>query len=329
MLARVEAGAAPTRPMDDITGGMPGPPPGLTWEDIAYVIGGFAWKTRYIRTDGFIATGGEGGMTQWNLANALAGKGGTWVPYHPGEREAYTCGGCHSTGWVPCPVGDRTCAHQDGLPGMAGSFAEAGVQCEACHGPASLHADHPDVVDATIDRSAELCGKCHVRDTAEAVSASGGFIRHRQQYEELILGAKHSMVCVDCHDPHRSVKLAGDAAGPTRGIRVGCVDCHTAYDANQKSEKMARAVACIDCHMPRIGKSAWGDAERFAGDLRTHFFRIEVDPAQAQFTEDGTYANPFVTTDWACRSCHRNGGEARALTTEEVGATAAGYHTAP
>lgn len=329
VISKVEGGTAPQRPFDRITGGVPDPPLGLAWDDIAYVIGGFAWKARYLRTDGFIVTGEAADRTQWNFANRPVGQEGAWVPYHPGEEKAYTCGGCHNTGWIPCPVGDDSCAHQDGLPGMAGSFAEAGVQCEACHGAGSLHAENPGGVDATIDRSAELCGTCHRRDPVGEVSARGGFIRHRQQYDELIVGAKSAMVCVDCHDPHRSVRFADDAGVPARGIRVRCKGCHVDYGRHQKSESMAALVACIDCHMPRITKSAWGDAERFTGDIRTHFFRVDPEPAQTQFTEDGAVAHPFVTVDWACRGCHRAGGTARVHTDEEFGRLAAGYHTVP
>ncbi len=249
------------------------------------------------------------------------------MPYHAGEEKPYTCGTCHTTGWIPCPIGDDDCDRQDDLPGMAGSFAAPGVQCEACHGPGSLHAEHPYVVKAEVDRSPELCGRCHIRGAVESVNAKNGFIRHHEQYEELFAGKKHSMRCVDCHDPHKSVKFTDPEVNPTGGIRIDCLTCHVGYDDNQTSAIMRQAVECVDCHMPRMVKSAQGNAEHYTGDIRSHFFKINPDPDVSQFNEEGTVAMPFVTVDWACRHCHRDDGSALVKTNEELFLSADGYHS--
>ncbi|NIN36716.1 MAG: hypothetical protein GTO60_17120, partial [Gammaproteobacteria bacterium] len=86
-----------------------------------------------------------------------------------------------------------------------GTWAEPGVRCEACHGPGSLHAKEPLGVKLLVDRDDEQCGKCHRRGSVEAVNASGGFIRHHEQYEELFQ-SKHVIIkCITCHDPHIGV----------------------------------------------------------------------------------------------------------------------------
>lgn len=327
-LNKVVNGEKPTYPYDDKTGGLPDPPLGLTWNDVSYVIGGFGWKARWVGNDGYIVTGEAGDKVQYNFANPIVGNEAGWVAYHAGEKKPYTCGECHTTGWIPCAVGDDTCEHQDGLEGMAGSFNDTGVQCEECHGPGSQHAEWPYLVEAKVDGSPELCGQCHIRSAVEQVDASGGFIKHHEQYEELFAGKKHSMRCVDCHDPHASAKYDHPDINPNKGIRVACQTCHINYDNNQKSTIMQNTMECIDCHMPRIVKSAVGDASKWTGDIRTHFFAINPDETQSQFTEDGKFANPWVSLDYACRSCHREGGTAQVKTDAELGILATGYHTA-
>ncbi len=91
---------------------------------------------------------------------------------------------------------------------------------------------------------------------------------------------------------------------------------------------MKQLVDCIDCHMPRLVKSAWGDAEAYTGDIRTHFFAI--DPyAVSQFSPDGKKAITQVSLDFACKSCHRTGGTATVQTDEQLQDTAIGYHNRP
>ena len=79
------------------------------WSDVSYVIGGFAWKYRFIDKNGYIYTGDD---AQYNFQNSSV------VPYHadedPGTKK-YTCGKCHTTGWKSVADGGSP---QDGLPGM-------------------------------------------------------------------------------------------------------------------------------------------------------------------------------------------------------------------
>ena len=36
----------------------------------------------------------------------------------------------------------------------------------------------------------------------------------------------------------------------------------------------------------------------------THLFAINTDPAAEMFTPDGDFANPFLTLNFTCLSCH-------------------------
>lgn len=315
-LNKVVDGQPPTYPFTEVVD----VPEGYTWDDISYVIGGYNWKARFIDLDGYIITGDENATTQYNFPNEDIGLGGNWVGYHAGETEKpYDCGPCHTTGYSPE-------GNQDGLPGMTGTWAEDGITCEECHGPGSLHVQEPMGVALKIDRTAAACGDCHRRGAVEAINASGGLIKHHEQYEEFFQSKHRALDCVACHDPHAGV-IAGRETD-TATVRVQCDSCHFEKAEEQVSQIMSGFVDCIDCHMPRLVKSAVGDAEAFTGDIRTHMWAIDPN-AVAQFTEDGSEAISQVSLDFACKWCHRDGGSASVKTDQELIDTANGYHTVP
>jgi hypothetical protein len=303
---------------------IPELPEGYTWDDILYVIGGYNWKARFVNHEGYIITNppSETGVTdylnQWNFANPLVGREAGWVTYNSGvENKPYDCGSCHTTGYSPR-------GNQDDLPGLIGTWAEPGIQCEACHGPGSLHVQAPRGVALKIDRDPEMCGKCHRRGDVTEVDASGGFIQHHEQYEELFQSKHLTLNCVTCHDPHSGVIQLRYAGEPT--VRTSCENCHFKQAQVQNIPVHdVLGITCITCHMPRVTRSAWGDAEKFTGDIRTHI--MAIDPTQfAQFTEDGRLALSQIGLDFACRQCH-GAGLASAKTDEELSSRATGYHT--
>jgi hypothetical protein len=324
-LNKVVDGQPPEYPFTE----LPELPEGYTWDDISYVIGGYNWKARFMNQDGYIITDapGESGnaeyLNQWNFANPVLGKDAGWVTYHSGEENVpYDCGSCHTTGYSAWP----TDSHQDDLPGIVGTWVEPGIQCERCHGPASLHVANPHGVYPEVNRDSELCGECHVRGAPEAVNASGGFIEHHEQYEELFQSKHIVLECVVCHDPHTGVVQLRQAGEQT--TRTQCENCHFQQARYQDSQIHLAVVQCIDCHMPRVSKSAWGDAEKFTGDIRTHM--MAIDPEQIeQFTEDGTVALSQIGLNFACRHCHVEGGSATPKTDEELIEKATGYHNRP
>ncbi len=305
---------------------VPNPPEGYTWNDISYVIGGYNWKARFMDKQGYIITDKPGAtisdteyLNQYNFANEAVGKEAGWVKYHSGEKNyVFNCGVCHTTGYKPE-------GNQDGMPGIIGTWAEPGVQCEACHGPGSLHADNPYGVAVKVNRDAAECGQCHRRDAVEQVNAAGGFIEHHEQYEELFQ-SKHAVIdCVQCHNPHQGVVQLRRAGVQT--TRTKCENCHFQQAKNQGVEGHGEnEVACIDCHMPRIAKSAWGNAEMFTGDIRTHLMAIDPDQV-GQFTQDGKNALSQIGLDFACRSCHNADGIAPELSDGMLTGVAKGYHT--
>lgn len=315
-LNKVVDGQPPDYPFTDI----PRPPDGYTWDDISYVIGGYNWKARFIDKEGFIITGAADATTQYNFYNPEVDLGNNWVPYHAGEVKPYDCGSCHTTGYLAE-------GNQDGLPGLVGTWAFEGIQCEECHGPGSLHVNYPQSFRPVVDRDSEACGACHVRGGSEQVNASGGFIQHHEQYEELFQSKHITLDCVVCHDPHSGVVQLRKIGAPT--TRTECESCH--YDMAKNSDNEVHGsvrIECVDCHMPRVTKNAVGDAARFTGDVRTHL--MAIDPQQiGQFTEDGKVALSQLSLDFACRHCHNPDGRGPAQTDAELINAATNYHAEP
>lgn len=321
-LNSVVAGQPPAYPFTT----LPELPEGYTWDDILYVIGGYNWKARFIGLDGYIITNPPGQvdvtdyLNQYNFANPIVGNDPGWVTYNSGKANyPYNCGSCHTTGYSP--VGN-----QDGLPGLIGTWAEPGIMCEECHGPGSLHTLNPQGIEMKVVYDSQLCGQCHIRNAPESVDAKGGFIEHHEQYEELFQSKHATIDCVQCHDPHVGVIQLRRAELPA--TRTTCENCHYQQAANQEVEIHGRAAQCIDCHMPRVTKSAVGNAATFTGDIRTHL--MAIDPFQiGQFNEDGTVALSQLSLDFACRSCHNSEGIALEKSDEELIQAANGYHNPP
>lgn len=305
-------GQSPEYPFSEVDS----PPDGYTWNDISYVIGGYNWKALFIDNEGFIITGDEGAATQYDLYNEQLDLGDDWVPYHAGEEKPYDCAACHTTGFSPH-------GNQDGLLGLIGSWAEPGVQCEACHGPGSNHANHPASYQMQVDRDLASCGSCHFRGSPEDVDTSDGFISHYDHYVDLFQGKHAVLDCVQCHDPHVGVTQLREAEADQTTL-VECRECHRSEAENLKLDLHPRD--CVTCHMPRIIRSAVGDPDLFTGDMRTH--SVTINPNQIeQFDAETGEPLPEIGLNFACRQCH-NDRLANLKTDQELISTANGYHEA-
>ena len=335
-LNKVVDGKQPAYPFADKTGELQ-LPEGYSWEDISYVIGGYKWKARFMDQNGFIITSPKGEApnaekhkeykNQWNYANNYVGKDAGWTLYNSGKTTkdqpglVYDCGGCHTTGYSSY-LPD---SHKDNMPGIKGTWAQPGIQCEACHGPGSLHVGNPLGIRLLIDRSNDLCGDCHDRGAQEQVDAKGGFIEHHEQYEELFQSKHVTLDCVICHDPHAGVEQLRWAGKPT--TRTQCESCHFKEAQNRKSME---DLDCVDCHMPFIGKSAWGNTDTYRGDVRAHLMAIDVTTFDQFYTvkegeTEKVYSLSQIGLNFACKSCHNKTGFA--LDDARLQKEAKGYHT--
>lgn len=323
---------------------VPQPPAGFSWQDIAYVIGGYVRRASFIDRDGFIPTTGSTGVnTQWNLQFLATGTPAGFVAFDAStptsEPYTYSCFNCHATG--PQPQNPGAPQFQDNRPGIVGTWHEAGIQCEACHGPGSRHPGNPQNRDMYVETGAELCGRCHSTSPGTAIHAAGGFIGYREQYAELRASGGHSaFACTYCHDPHSSVRH--DPAG----IRNSCVSCHPDKKMGFHEGQVyvrgdyVESLTCMSCHMPLAGRSAGfsilGESAGRVGDVRTHIFRINTQAVgyDTMFAPDGgtvrvdSENRAAATVDFVCLRCHNTyNGYPFQLSIRSAAGIAAGIHS--
>ncbi len=269
------------------------------WDNVAFIIGASKrWKTRFVGKDGFIIT--KNGKNQYNWAD------GSWADYHKDEEKKYSCASCHTTGYRK----DGTVFSQQGIkgtaigpmPGIKGDWAHFNITCEACHGPGAEHAAAPRKDNIKVDRSAELCGTCHVRGSdPNAIIAKGGFIRHHEQYPEIANSPHKALGCVVCHKPHEA---RAQGMKVSTGNTEVCDTCHKKQREAFTGSAMQKAgVTCIDCHMAKATKSA-AAAGPYEGDVRTHIMRINPAADYVMFTPDGKAAKDAISLEFACFRCH-------------------------
>jgi hypothetical protein len=322
---KIAGNRGPSYPFTNI----PQPPDGYTWNDIAYVIGGYSWKAQFISTEGHVITdapgkvGSTGYLNQWNIAHSLTNQKAEWVSSSSGkERQLFTCGACHTTGY-------QRSGSQDGMPGLVGRWEQEGVRCEACHGPGGLHITSPQLFEMKVDRDSRTCKGCHVYSDIQAFDLSISGSANNDHYKDIYTGKHMVLDCVDCHDPHAGVVQQAQAGQPSS--KVECASCHfeqAKYQNNRVHNAMK--MECTECHMPRMMNLARSDPHKFLGDIRTH--NPAIDATMIEQTSQVGGVDVFVVSpiglNYACRSCH-NAQRGLPKTDEQLIENAAGYHSRP
>ncbi len=277
------------------------------WDNVLFIIGSSKhWKTRFVGLDGYILT--TNGQNQYNWAT------GEWTNYHTDEVRPFSCGPCHTSGY-------RADGQVfGGFPGIVGDFSHINITCEACHGPGAAHAAAPSSNNIEIDRTAAACGECHTRGSDDTVAlASGGFIRHHEQYPEQLNSPHWFLRCTDCHDAH---------VGRYQGVTTACETCHPAEAVEYSGSTMeAQGVDCVDCHMGKATKSALKHGP-FEGDVWTHLFRINSNADYDMFNRDANgntvSARNALNLEFACFRCHADADKAAYAA---IGPNGTSYHT--
>jgi predicted CXXCH cytochrome family protein len=128
--------------------------------------------------------------------------------------------------------------HVTGYDPATGTWTADGVSCEACHGPVpAAHSTDPVANPVPVDRTSDLCGRCHSGDRFNIADWQSS--THFQR----------GMTCTVCHDPHSATlkTVQGqEAAGPS-GL---CINCHSEVSmAFPYSKHNQAGVSCVDCHL--------------------------------------------------------------------------------
>lgn len=257
-------------------------PRAFTTDDLAYVVGSGRHIQRYLYEAGddqYLVLPAE-----WNVIEQR------WQPYLPAEQwpaPAYewgpNCAGCHTTG---LDVRDY-------------DWEEDAVQCEACHGPGSAHADTVDDAGRDIDpdelraiRAAiapgtdpQTCGSCH----SAGLQGEHPFPVDYIAGQPLIDGYQLAMPDDTAH-----WRSSGYAAHKNMQFNEWYLSGHASALVTLKSDSAAED-SCLKCH---------------SGDY------LQTQALIAQY-EDGTRegeAPPPVTLETAqsgitCANCHTAHGE--------------------
>ena len=339
-------GAPPVFAAEGTRAGVPDPPAGKTWNDVSFVIAGYTHGAFFVDMNGFVMTDGvESVNTGWALDFPPNGATSGFIPYKPDQAEPlaydYDCFRCHTTG--PQPQAADNPLSQEGRPGILGTWAEAGVRCEACHGPGSIHVPNPQLRNIFVDSTNDTCAKCHVDGPdANVIVARDGYVSGTAQVPELRASGGHAdFTCTICHDPHASTIYDRE-----RGIRNECSACHAdqnlAFHAGVVFERgdYSEAITCESCHMTYAGLSTTtagaavvGEEGRM-GDVRSHIFRIDAGSGDfnTMFTADGTQVVQdadglaAVTLDFVCLRCHSGTGNAFPILADRAALIATEMH---
>lgn len=224
-----------------------------------------------------------------DVTTGLHSEAGSSLPGALGQalspEDARTCFGCHTV-------------HATTSAGFNPLHAEAGLGCEACHGPGRAHAQRMSRANtAAVVKTAatqgedmaifnpaklspsdsiDLCGSCHrtFADASLSIGPGADLAAVRFQpyrLEESACWRKtqdERLTCVACHDPHRP--LSRDAVSYDKH----CLQCHTAARSIAATGTPDVRVCpkatsqCVTCHMPKVALPS------MHGTFTDHFIRV-------------------------------------------------------
>jgi predicted CXXCH cytochrome family protein len=194
----------------------------------------------------------------------------------PVFNEAWTTQGkpgaclvCHVTGYDPATA----------------TWEQDGVACESCHGPAP--ANHPSD-PMPIDRTADLCGRCHSDTRFDWVDW------------EISAHYKRDMTCTVCHDAHtanlKSIEVDGTFIMDASSL---CLNCHKDLSMDfPYSQHAQQGIRCVDCHLRHLGDTSNDEIHA----VPDHSFNANISTCTACHADqmhtsgDTSFSPPELTT---------------------------------
>lgn len=180
---------------------------------------------------------------------------------------AETCVACH----------DDVEAHMAETPHGSEAFAAlAAYGCESCHGPGSLHADDPEVLETrptmarlTPAEQSQACLTCH--DDGNQFFWEGSLHDDRgvscldchsvHEPESVTAQLKQESITENCLSCHKDVRaeLWKTSHHPIREGQISCADCHNPHGSQTEPLLRAESVneQCWSCHAEKRGPFIW------------------------------------------------------------------------
>jgi len=188
-----------------------------------------------------------------------------WVKAEPVDGTTQ-CVGCHVTNFDPAKK----------------TWAEMGVGCESCHGPAGEHVESMEVTDIVDLRKLDakklnmVCGQCHAQgtdpsgklafsatfrpgdDLAKHFTVKAGATSGLNSQYNGFIESKHAeggMKCSSCHDTHGDkVKDVKQLKAPTNKLCLGCHaqklgETEAVKSLEEHAPGAAADTTCAACHM--------------------------------------------------------------------------------
>jgi hypothetical protein len=283
-------------------------------EDIKYTIG-VQWKQMYLVEKNKVLYLAP---IQYNIWSDR------WIPYHEEDWDerpwAKLCGGCHAMN----------------VDIQKGTFSEARVGCEACHGPGSHHAALPKTAvfgkRQTIVNPSELpaglrtqiCGSCHGRGMSTKVKGAEWPVGYRPGRA---LGMYYRYNFYDHGQANVKEVYANEFA---KGHRqqyndwklssharegVSCTSCHYVHQLGvpptQFQTRGSGSQQCMACHKV-INNNLAHSIHSFANCIGCHMPRIAKSAesgdihshAFVALLPEDTLKNPGVPN--SCQTCHKH-----------------------
>ena len=155
------------------------------------------------------------------------------------------------------------------------------VNCEKCHGPASVHVQQARSMTTPppfsvgreqwdTESEIQLCADCHrlpatisreqLREYPDMLTRFQpvGMLR-----SECYLESNGQFKCTTCHNPHTSV-----AKVPASHYVETCIACHQQDSATHVACPVSPETGCIECHMPRI------EIDEMGTSFHDHWIRV-------------------------------------------------------
>ena len=163
---------------------------------------------------------------------------------------------------------------------MSSRWADAAIDCEACHGPGAAHADGwrkmsaaspmPRLDELAATAKAALCARCHGGPPSESDATpedwshlvtsladrrglfpdgrAAGQVYQQPAFVRSPCHREGGLSCTDCHEAHGpELKGGGD-------LDALCAGCHAgmASRAHTFHAPSGAGARCVECHMPRV-----------------------------------------------------------------------------